>query len=58
MKPNQKLELTWSGTTLQQVLLHPTLVIDQSQANLMSPSGDGQRVLKRMRDASKGLLPY
>jgi hypothetical protein len=51
-------ELTYSGTTLMQVRLHPTLVIDQAQPNLLDPAGDGQRVLKRMRDASKGLLPY
>jgi poly-gamma-glutamate capsule biosynthesis protein CapA/YwtB (metallophosphatase superfamily) len=51
-------ELTYRGTTLQQVLLHPTLVIDQAQPNFLDPAGDGQRVLKRMKDASKGLLPY
>ncbi len=52
-------ELTYSGTTLRQVRLHPTLVIDQAQANLLEPAGDGQRVLKRIRESSDGLdLPY
>lgn len=51
-------ELTWERTTLRQVRLRPTLVIDQAQPNLLDPVGDGQRVLKRIRDASRGLLPY
>jgi poly-gamma-glutamate synthesis protein (capsule biosynthesis protein) len=52
------LELTWEGTTLRQAWLHPTLVIDQSQPNFLDPAGDGEIVLKQVRDASKGLLPY
>ncbi|MBA2254659.1 MAG: CapA family protein, partial [Chloroflexi bacterium] len=53
------LELTYSGTTLRQVRLHPTLVIDQSQPNLLEPAGDGQRVLKRIRKSSEAMgLPY
>lgn len=50
-------EISYSGTTLRQVRLHPTLVIDQAQPNLLDPT-DGQRVIKRIRDASKDLLPY
>ncbi|MGI8621994.1 MAG: CapA family protein, partial [Solirubrobacteraceae bacterium] len=52
-------ELTYTGTMIRQVRLHPTLVIDQAQANLLDPAGDGQRVLKRIRDSSARMdLPY
>jgi poly-gamma-glutamate synthesis protein (capsule biosynthesis protein) len=53
------IELTYDGTTLRQVRLHPTLVIDQAQPNLLDPAGDGQRVLRRVRESSEGMgLPY
>ena len=49
------IELTYTGTTLRQVRLHPTLVIDQAQPNLLDPAGDGQRVLRRVKASSEVL---
>jgi hypothetical protein len=51
-------ELTFQGTELRQVRLHPTLLIDQAQPNFMDPAGDGAVVIEQMQEASTGLLPY
>jgi poly-gamma-glutamate synthesis protein (capsule biosynthesis protein) len=52
------LELTFNGPTLVQVRLHPTLILDQAQPNLLDPAGSGRVVLDRLYDASKKLLPW
>jgi hypothetical protein len=52
------LELTFHGDTLMQAWLHPTIIVDQAQPNLLDPEGDGQRVIDLVRDGSQGLLPY
>jgi poly-gamma-glutamate synthesis protein (capsule biosynthesis protein) len=51
-------ELTFQGTELRQVRLHPTLLIDQAQPNFMDPAGDGAVVIEQMQEASTDLLPY
>ncbi|HET7678056.1 MAG TPA: CapA family protein [Candidatus Limnocylindrales bacterium] len=51
-------ELTFDGPTLRQVRLHPTLILDQAQPNLMDPAGDGKVVIQRVRDGSKGILDW
>src|SRR5687768_3110873 len=50
-------ELTFAGDRLLQIELHPTVLVDLSQPNLLDPEGDGRVVLRRMREASKGLYP-
>jgi poly-gamma-glutamate capsule biosynthesis protein CapA/YwtB (metallophosphatase superfamily) len=45
-------DLTFVGTRLVQIQLHPTVMVDYAQTNLLDPSGDGKRVLNRIRDAS------
>ena len=50
-------ELTFHGRQLLQVDLHPTVLIDLAQPNLLDPDRDGRVVLKRMEKASKGLYP-
>jgi len=50
-------EMTFDGTRLVQIQLHPTLIID-AQPNLVAPNDGGQFVLDQMRDGSEGLLPY
>lgn len=45
-------ELTFRGTQLVQVRLHPYVMIDQAQANLTDPQTDGRYVLNRVFDAS------
>ena len=52
------LELTFHASDLLQVRLHPTLIVDDVQPNLLEHSGGGNRVINRIRDASEGLLPY
>jgi hypothetical protein len=51
-------ELTFIGDELVQAWLHPTLIVEDVQPNLLEHDGGGSRVLKRMRDASRGLLDY
>jgi poly-gamma-glutamate synthesis protein (capsule biosynthesis protein) len=51
------IELTFQGSRLVQAWLHPTLILDQAQPNLLDPEGDAQRVIDQMRDGSRGLLP-
>jgi poly-gamma-glutamate capsule biosynthesis protein CapA/YwtB (metallophosphatase superfamily) len=50
-------ELTFHGTQLVQVRLHPTLIID-SQPNLLAPADGGQYVLDQMKTGSTGLLDF
>jgi hypothetical protein len=45
-------DLTYVGTRLVQIDLHPTMMVDHSQVNLLDPAGDGRRVLDRIRAAS------
>jgi poly-gamma-glutamate capsule biosynthesis protein CapA/YwtB (metallophosphatase superfamily) len=45
-------ELTFVGTRLVQIQLNPTVMVDYSQTNLLDPTGDGKRVLDRIRAAS------
>lgn len=52
------LELTFSGRTLVQARMHPTLILDQSQPNFLDPAGDGKVVLGQLYDASRSLLPW
>ncbi|CAN5816223.1 hypothetical protein BH24CHL6_BH24CHL6_03440 [soil metagenome] len=52
------LELTFHADRLVQVQLHPTLIVDHVQPNLLEHDAGGDRVIGRMRDASEGLLPY
>jgi poly-gamma-glutamate synthesis protein (capsule biosynthesis protein) len=48
-------ELTYHGTELVQARIHPTLVVDDAQPNLLDPAGDGQLILDRMQDGSTRL---
>ena len=50
-------ELTFVGTELVQVMLHPTLIIE-SQPNFVAPSEGGQYVIDQMIRGSQGLLDY
>ena len=50
-------EMTFDGTRLVQIDLHPTLIVD-AQPNLVAPNDGGQFVIDQMRDGSEGLLPY
>lgn len=52
------LELTFRGTGLVQVRMHPTLILDRAQPNLLDPAGDGKVVLGRVFGASRGLLDW
>jgi len=49
------LELTFSGSRLVQAWMHPHLVLDYAQPNLMDPLGSGKVVLDQVFGASKGL---
>ncbi len=48
-------ELTFQGARLAQLELHPTVIVDRSQVNLLDAEGDGRVVLKRLRAASRRL---
>ena len=48
-------ELTFHAAELAQVELHPTVIVDRSQLNLLERDGDGNVVMRRMRAASKRL---
>ncbi len=52
------LELTFSGRELLQVRLHPFVILDRAQPNVMDPAASGAVVLRQVFDASKGLLPW
>ena len=49
------LELTFDGRRLLQASLHPTLIVDQAQPNLLNRAEDGKRVIDRARKASESL---
>jgi poly-gamma-glutamate capsule biosynthesis protein CapA/YwtB (metallophosphatase superfamily) len=51
-------ELTFNGDRLVQAWLHPTLIVEEVQPNLLEHDGGGARVMRRVREASDGLLPY
>ena len=51
-------DLTYAGRRLVQVDLHPTLMVDHSQVNLLDPAGDGKLVLNRIRLASSKTLHW
>ena len=46
-------ELTFHGADLLQVELHPTVIHDRAQLNLLERDGDGAVVMERMREASR-----
>lgn len=46
------LELAFRGTELAQARMHPYIMLEQAQANLVDPSTDGQWVLNRIYEAS------
>jgi poly-gamma-glutamate capsule biosynthesis protein CapA/YwtB (metallophosphatase superfamily) len=48
-------ELTFHGPVLTQLELHPTVIVDRAQVNLLRRNGDGDVVIARMRKASKQL---
>jgi poly-gamma-glutamate synthesis protein (capsule biosynthesis protein) len=48
-------DLTFVGRQVVQVDLHPTLILDGSQPNLLDPGGDGAQVLERIETASNRL---
>jgi poly-gamma-glutamate capsule biosynthesis protein CapA/YwtB (metallophosphatase superfamily) len=50
-------ELTFDGTRLVQVDLHPTLIVGLAQPNLLA-SDDAVKVLDRVRHASAGMLDW
>jgi poly-gamma-glutamate synthesis protein (capsule biosynthesis protein) len=52
------LELTFRGTKLAQVHLHPHIILDKAQPNFLDPAGDGRIVMGQVFTASKGLLPW
>jgi poly-gamma-glutamate capsule biosynthesis protein CapA/YwtB (metallophosphatase superfamily) len=52
------LELTFRGDQVVQAWLHPTVILDQAQPNLLTTDEDLRRVLDQMRDGSEGLLDY
>lgn len=46
-------ELTFVGTRLVQVRLHPYIVMDQAQPNLVTPTSDGKHVLNQVWSVSE-----
>ena len=46
-------ELTFVGTRLAQVRLHPYIVMDQAQPNLITPTTDGKHVLEQVWSVSQ-----
>jgi poly-gamma-glutamate synthesis protein (capsule biosynthesis protein) len=52
------LELTFRGDVPVQAWLHPTVILDQAQPNLLTADEDLRLVLDQMREGSEGLLPY
>jgi poly-gamma-glutamate synthesis protein (capsule biosynthesis protein) len=45
-------EITLSGPRPVQIRLHPTVIVDGAQPNLLNPASDGKVVIERMRRAS------
>ncbi len=48
-------EITFVGARPTQIRLHPTVMVDLVQPNLLEAAGDGAVVIKRMRKASEAL---
>jgi poly-gamma-glutamate capsule biosynthesis protein CapA/YwtB (metallophosphatase superfamily) len=48
-------EATFVGPVLAQVALRPTVVVDRSQLNLLTPAGGGTRLLRQVQQASQRL---
>jgi poly-gamma-glutamate synthesis protein (capsule biosynthesis protein) len=48
-------EVTFVGARLAQIRLHPTVMVDLVQPNLLEAAGDGAVVITRMRKASEAL---
>ena len=48
-------EVTFIGARPAQIRLHPTVMVDLIQPNLLPAAGDGAVVIKRMRRASEAL---
>jgi hypothetical protein len=49
-------EVTFVGSRPVQVRLHPTVIVDLAQPNLLDPATDGALVIERMHVASKALV--
>jgi hypothetical protein len=45
-------EATFVGTKLAQFRLHPYVIMNQAQANLLDPTGDGKYVLNQVWSVS------
>ena len=46
-------EMTFQGTKLVQLRLHPTIILDQAQPNLLNPAtDDGKALMKAVRTVS------
>jgi poly-gamma-glutamate synthesis protein (capsule biosynthesis protein) len=48
-------EITFVGARPAQIRLHPTVMVDLVQPNLLDPAGDGAVVIKRIRKASEAV---
>ncbi len=49
-------EMTFAGTRLVQLSLHPDIILDQAQPNLLDPArDDGRALMKAIRNASTAL---
>jgi poly-gamma-glutamate synthesis protein (capsule biosynthesis protein) len=48
-------EATFTGASLAQVALRPTVIVRDSQLNLLTPAGGGDRLLRQVRVASRRL---
>jgi len=48
-------EITFVGARPAQIRLHPTVMVDLVQPNLLEPAGDGAAVIERMQKASAAL---
>jgi hypothetical protein len=42
------LDMTFRGTTLVNVRMHPYVMVDAARASLLDPEGDGRYVLQRI----------
>ena len=48
-------EITFLGAQPTQIRLHPTIMVDLVQPNLLEAAGDGAVVIKRIRAASEAI---
>ena len=49
------MEITFVGPRPAQIRLHPTVMVDLVQPNLLDAAGDGRVVIDRIRKASAAL---